>query len=488
EEEELQMKSVQRQEEEELQMKPVQRQEEEELQMKPAILQRQEEEELQMKPVQRQEEEELQMKPVQRQEEEELQMKSVQRQEEEELQMKPVQRQEEAGGGEISAEVEQSIQSAQGAGQPLADNVRAPMENAFSADFSGVKVHTDSQSDTLNQSLQARAFTTGKDIFFRQGEYNPGSSSGKELLAHELTHTIQQGGVQRHEAQEELPASAGSSIQRHPDGEELKNKDVQVAEISEKEKAAPGKIGENGSVAPASTRTETEEKSEKEAATEAGTAFTNSQKLTPGAMSLAAAEKILQGAFGDSKKIVPGTIEILANQAACAAKYDEVCIADGILRPDGSAWQAGDCAKDDAAAGVQTEGFAWKGVVYVNGETTLVTATAHEILHNNTESNFRDKVGETFNEGVTETLAQNALKAAGITVPSVTAYPVQVSLTKLLIDLVGIDVVEKAYFDDVQELVTAYLNKGSGTWGELFNAAETLDTDGVKNAVKPKSS
>jgi hypothetical protein len=66
------------------------------------------------------------------------------------------------------------------------------MEQAFGADFSGVKIHTGSQSHRLNRSIQARAFTTGRDIFFRSGEYNPGSTAGQELLAHELAHVIQQ--------------------------------------------------------------------------------------------------------------------------------------------------------------------------------------------------------------------------------------------------------------------------------------------------------
>ncbi|KZL51214.1 hypothetical protein A2T98_03365 [Nodularia spumigena CENA596] len=158
------------------------------------------------------EEDELQMKPladsIQRLEddEEELQMKSqadsIQRLEddEEELQMKSqVQRQEAIGGGEASTDLESSINSARVGGQAIADNIREPMEVAFGADFSGVKVHTDGQSDQLNRSIQARAFTTGQDVFFRQGEYNPGSRGGQELLAHELTHVVQQNGgaVQR---------------------------------------------------------------------------------------------------------------------------------------------------------------------------------------------------------------------------------------------------------------------------------------------------
>jgi hypothetical protein len=69
------------------------------------------------------------------------------------------------------------------------------MEGAFGADFSGVRVHTDSKSDSLNRSVQAKAFTTGSDIFFRSGTYQPASSGGQELLAHELTHVVQQGGA-----------------------------------------------------------------------------------------------------------------------------------------------------------------------------------------------------------------------------------------------------------------------------------------------------
>jgi Domain of unknown function (DUF4157) len=136
------------------------------------------------------EEEELQMKP--------LDSSTLQREalpeEEEELQMMPmVQRQGEAGMA-AAPDLEASINQARGGGQAIADNIREPMEQAFGADFSGVKVHTDGQSDQLNRSIQARAFTTGQDVFFRQGEYNPGSRGGQELLAHELTHVVQQNG------------------------------------------------------------------------------------------------------------------------------------------------------------------------------------------------------------------------------------------------------------------------------------------------------
>ncbi|MBD2489988.1 DUF4157 domain-containing protein [Aulosira sp. FACHB-615] len=92
----------------------------------------------------------------------------------------------------VTPDLEASIQRMQGSGQPLAETIKAPMEQAFGADFSGVKIHTDAESDQMNQSIQAKAFTTGQDIFFRQGNYEPGSRGGQELIAHELTHVVQQ--------------------------------------------------------------------------------------------------------------------------------------------------------------------------------------------------------------------------------------------------------------------------------------------------------
>jgi peptidoglycan hydrolase-like protein with peptidoglycan-binding domain len=92
-----------------------------------------------------------------------------------------------------------AIHCARGGGQALDPSVRAEMEPVFGSDFSGVRVHTDAKADTLNRAVSARAFTIGQDIFFRQGVYRPVSRSGRALLAHELTHVVQQAGntVQR---------------------------------------------------------------------------------------------------------------------------------------------------------------------------------------------------------------------------------------------------------------------------------------------------
>ena len=132
------------------------------------------------------------------------------------------------GEADVTSEVEQQIQSARGGGQALDSSVRAQMEPAFGANFGGVRVHSDSGADSLNRSLSARAFTTGQDIFFKQGEYNPGTSGGRELLAHELTHVVQQNGDQvqakltvgapgdRYEQEADSVARAVMQLERQP--------------------------------------------------------------------------------------------------------------------------------------------------------------------------------------------------------------------------------------------------------------------------------
>ena len=98
----------------------------------------------------------------------------------------------------VSANVQSTIQNKKTGGQPLSSDVRGYMEPRFNADFSKVRVHSDAESAGLSNQLSARAFTYQNHVFFSGGQYQPNSSEGKQLLAHELTHTIQQGhAVQR---------------------------------------------------------------------------------------------------------------------------------------------------------------------------------------------------------------------------------------------------------------------------------------------------
>ncbi len=94
-------------------------------------------------------------------------------------------------GHTVHPAISERVDAAKGGGQPLSSDVRNPMEQAFDADFGSVRVHTDSEADEMNQSLQSHAFTTGQDIFFQDGKYAPDNQPGQELLAHELAHTMQ---------------------------------------------------------------------------------------------------------------------------------------------------------------------------------------------------------------------------------------------------------------------------------------------------------
>lgn len=96
------------------------------------------------------------------------------------------------GGGRASDAVSNKIESSRGGGSIMSESSRSFMESRFGMDFSGVKIHTDSNASQLSQELNAQAFTVGSDIYFNEGKYNPDSDSGRHLLAHELTHTIQQ--------------------------------------------------------------------------------------------------------------------------------------------------------------------------------------------------------------------------------------------------------------------------------------------------------
>ncbi len=99
-----------------------------------------------------------------------------------------------SGPSDINDETAEAIQSKKGSGNKLDSNIAEKAGGAMGQDFSSVNVHTDSQSDTLNRELGAKAFTTGNDIFFQSGAYDPGSSDGQRLISHELTHVVQQGG------------------------------------------------------------------------------------------------------------------------------------------------------------------------------------------------------------------------------------------------------------------------------------------------------
>jgi len=101
-------------------------------------------------------------------------------------------------GGSGITSFEQTLTSTKGQGSPMSGDTRQSMETRFGADFSGVRIHTGSYAENLSRSINAHAFTHGNDIYFNSGKYAPATASGGTLLAHELTHTIQQGASHSH--------------------------------------------------------------------------------------------------------------------------------------------------------------------------------------------------------------------------------------------------------------------------------------------------
>jgi hypothetical protein len=97
-------------------------------------------------------------------------------------------------GGTVHPDIEQTIASSRGSGHGLDGGVTDKLSPSL-GDLSDVTVHTDTTADSLARSVSARAFATGSDVYFAQGEYQPGTKGGDSLIAHELTHVVQQRGA-----------------------------------------------------------------------------------------------------------------------------------------------------------------------------------------------------------------------------------------------------------------------------------------------------
>jgi hypothetical protein len=96
---------------------------------------------------------------------------------------------------EVTSSMEARISSLRGGGQPLDRETRAYMEPRFGHDFSRVRVHADGEAAEAARLVNAQAFTVGKDMVFGAGQYAPSTPQGQRLVAHELTHVVQQNGV-----------------------------------------------------------------------------------------------------------------------------------------------------------------------------------------------------------------------------------------------------------------------------------------------------
>lgn len=138
------------------------------------------------------------------------------------------------GGGTASASLESSLSSTRGGGSPMSTETNSSMSEAFGADLSGVRIHHDSTAATMNNELSSHAFTHGNDIYFNSGKYDDKSTEGKKLLAHELTHTLQQSGdVHRFESDEHLELGREGSFGPHGETQMVRLADDYMIEYGE---------------------------------------------------------------------------------------------------------------------------------------------------------------------------------------------------------------------------------------------------------------
>jgi len=119
-----------------------------------------------------------------------------------------------AGEPLLPGQISQAIEARMAGGNPLPEEVRGFMEPRFNADFGAVRIHTDEAAARLSRRLSARAFTYGKHIFFGRGQYRPHEPEGAELMAHELTHTIQQRAVVQRQEQAVVAERTAPQVQR----------------------------------------------------------------------------------------------------------------------------------------------------------------------------------------------------------------------------------------------------------------------------------
>ena len=136
---------------------------------------------------------------------------------------------------EATQPVMQRIQARRGSGNPLPEAIQRHLEQGLNHDLSAVRIHDDQEADKMAKKVNAVAFTTGQDIYFRSGKFNPNSQSGLELLAHEVTHTVQQA---RGEVGPGLDPSASHEAQARDMGRQMAARPVSNSKNKSRTKPA----------------------------------------------------------------------------------------------------------------------------------------------------------------------------------------------------------------------------------------------------------
>ena len=182
-----------------------------------------EEEPVQKKSDKKEEDKKVQKKAEKKEEEKPIQAKCAECEKEDKVQKKDkkdeekkVQKKEQNSEAEVQDnELEGKLDNSKGSGTGMDKKTKKEMESGFGNDFSNVKIHTDANAVQMSQELGAQAFTNGNDVYFNEGKYNPDSREGKHLLAHELTHTVQQTRMVQKSVVEDHPENLQNPAEPH---------------------------------------------------------------------------------------------------------------------------------------------------------------------------------------------------------------------------------------------------------------------------------
>jgi|GEM_PF-4617039 len=149
-----------------------------------------------------------------------------------------VQAKQDAGNKSTESDLSSKLTQSKGGGVGMDASTQQQMSSGFGSDFSNVRIHTDSNAVQMNKELGSHAFTNGSDVYFNSGKYDPSSDSGKHLLAHELTHTVQQGASGKTVAKKENPeAEEITPVQTKSSETALQKADDPCADVKPKEEA-----------------------------------------------------------------------------------------------------------------------------------------------------------------------------------------------------------------------------------------------------------
>lgn len=332
------------------------------------------------------------------------------------------------------------IQAETGSGKPMEPQVRGQMESAFKQGFGDVRVHADASAHELATELGAKAFTSGKDVFFKEGSYAPEDAQGKELLAHELTHVLQQKGATR----------VGESSVGQPDdawereaisvGREVGERPVQGASIPLQASLSPHVLQGNFL-----------SKLWKRVKQFFG------HKINP-----KESKEVLESVFKGRKINTAGVT--FQDKATFESEYDKK-YGEGKYKEEGPLEGYRDPATNE---------------VFINKGEWVIDTAVHEILHNNSKPDVKREMGVNFNEGITEYLTQKAVSEVGYKPSS--SYPDQLAVVRKLAKTVGDSTIEGAYFDgDVAGLKTK-LNKAKNDDTTFDKAVDAMKNDDYATA------